>query len=260
MKVPLYQIDAFTGRLFAGNPAGVCPLESWLADATMQAIAAENALSETAFLVEQGEGYGLRWFTPACEVDLCGHATLASAFVLFEELGVEAERIVFSTRSGALSVAREGALLAMDFPALPPEPREDQGDAVAAALGARPSAVLGKANLMAVFADEAAVRALAPDMARIAALPLGGLIVTAPGEGVDFVSRYFAPKAGIPEDPVTGSAHCELAPYWAGRLGKRRLAARQVSTRGGELECEARGDRVVVAGRAVKYLEGLIQL
>ncbi|MFQ5783332.1 MAG: PhzF family phenazine biosynthesis protein [Alphaproteobacteria bacterium] len=259
MKIPLYQIDAFAGRVFGGNPAAVCPLEDWLDDATMQAIAAENNLSETAFFVERDAHYDLRWFTPAAEVDLCGHATLATAHLLFNELEVADDVVHFETRSGRLTVRRAGEALAMDFPALPPAPRAPSG-ALADALGRAPSDLLENANWLAVFDDEAAVRALAPDIAAVARLECPGVIVTAPGDKADFVSRYFAPKYGIPEDPVTGSAHCVLTPYWTKRLGKSKLVAHQVSARGGELLCEDRGERVVVAGRAIKYLEGIIEI
>jgi PhzF family phenazine biosynthesis protein len=259
MKIPLFQVDAFTGRVFGGNPAAVCPLEAWLDDAKMQAIAAENNLAETAFFVEAGGHYDLRWFTPTTEVDLCGHATLATAHVLFSLLEEPGEMVAFETRSGRLTVSRDGKRLVMDFPALVPEPW-DPSDALNAALGAAPAEVLGKVNCVAVYASEAEVRGLAPDIGLVAALPYEGVIVTAPGEAVDFVSRYFAPKCGIPEDPVTGSAHCELAPYWAKRLGRACLTARQVSARGGELDCEVKGDRILITGRAVTYLEGIIDV
>ncbi len=259
MKIPLFQVDAFTGRIFGGNPAAVCPLEAWLDDAKMQAIAAENNLSETAFFVEAGDHYELRWFTPVHEVDLCGHATLATAHVLFALLEEPGDTVAFETRSGRLTVSRDGDALVMDFPALVPEPW-GASDALACALGAAPAEVLGNVNCVAVYPSEADVRGLAPDLRLVAALPYEGVIATAPGEAVDFVSRYFAPKFGIPEDPVTGSAHCELAPYWAKRLGRERLTAHQVSARGGELDCEVKGDRVLLTGRAVTYLEGIIDV
>ncbi len=259
MKIPLFQVDAFTGRIFGGNPAAVCPLEAWLDDAKMQAIAAENNLSETAFFVEAGDHYELRWFTPVHEVDLCGHATLATAHVLFALLDEPGDTVAFETRSGRLTVSRDGDALVMDFPALAPEPW-GASDALACAMGAAPAEVLGNVNCVAVYPSEADVRGLAPDLRLVAALPYEGVIATAPGEAVDFVSRYFAPKFGIPEDPVTGSAHCELAPYWAKRLGRERLTAHQVSARGGELDCEVKGDRVLLTGRAVTYLEGIIDV
>ena len=259
MKIPLFQVDAFTGRVFGGNPAAVCPLEAWLDDAKMQAIAAENNLSETAFFVEAGDHYELRWFTPTAEVDLCGHATLATAFVLFEDLEVEGDEVRFETRSGQLTVRRDGDKLAMDFPAKPPQPcAEPEG--LAEALGRAPEETFAADDYLAVFASESDVRTLEPDFARLARLDRRGVIVTAQGSAADFVSRFFAPKAGIPEDPVTGSAHCTLVPYGAKRLGASRLTAHQVSARGGELYCEDRGDRVIIAGCAVKYLEGIVQI
>lgn len=265
MQLPLYQVDAFTDRVFGGNPAAVCPLERWLPDATMQAIAAENNLSETAFFVPLDDRTGaadfaLRWFTPTVEIDLAGHPTLATAHVIFTEFAPGRERVRFRTKIGdTLVVTRDGAVLWMDFPARPPARRDDIGD-VAGALGRKPTEVLAARDGMAVFAREAEVRALAPDMARVAALDCFGLIATAPGDRCDFVSRFFAPRAGVPEDPVTGSAHCTLIPYWAGRLGKRALAAQQVSTRGGALLCEFRDERVGIGGRAVTYLRGTLAL
>ena len=261
MKIPLYQIDAFTDRVFRGNPAAVCPLEDWLDDQTLQAIARENNLSETAFFVERGERFDLRWFTPLAEVDLCGHATLASGHVLLNELGIGGEAVHFSSKSGPLSVARENGRLALDFPARVLAPIASS-TALAEALGAVPEAALASpgGNGMAVFADEATVRALAPDFAALGALDHQGVIATAPGESADFVSRYFAPRVGIPEDPVTGSAHCDLAPYWAARLGKTRLLAHQISARGGVLHCRLAGERVHIAGDTVKYLEGIIEI
>jgi predicted PhzF superfamily epimerase YddE/YHI9 len=260
MRIPMYQVDAFADRLFAGNPAAVCPLEAWLPDETMQAIGAENNLSETAFLVPEGEGYRLRWFTPKVEVDLCGHATLASASVVFTHLRRDWDRVVFHTLSGRLEVARDGDLLVLDFPARPPR-LCDVPDELVTALVTEPDAVLLAHEYMAVYPDEQTVRSLVPDMPRLAAVTREfGVIVTAPGEDCDFVSRFFAPAVGISEDPVTGSAHCALTPYWAERLGKRKLHARQVSARGGELWCEDRGDRVAIAGRAVPYLEGTIEV
>lgn len=275
MEIPLFQVDAFAEAPFSGNPAAVCPLEEWLPDELMQAIAAENNLSETAFLVPRGPArFGLRWFTPAVEVDLCGHATLASAWVVFERLwgsplgssetggtGAEGgERVTFDTRSGALTVRREGELLAMDFPARPAEPcRTPAG--LAKALGRPPAEVRAALrDYLAVYHSEEEVRGLRPDPLRLAALDRPGVIVTAPGTERDFVSRFFAPAVGVPEDPVTGSAHCTLVPYWSERLGKRVLRARQVSARGGELLCEALGDRVGIAGRAILYLEGTLRV
>jgi PhzF family phenazine biosynthesis protein len=259
MRIPLYQIDAFTSRLFSGNPAAVCPLEEWLDAATMQAIAAENNLSETAFFVRSGGAYALRWFTPAVEVDLCGHATLASAFVILEILDPAAEAVGFETRSGELVVRRRDDLLEMDFPARPPQPCE-ANPALAAALGKVPRELWQTRDYLAVYDSEDDIRALAPDMKALAAVGHFAACVTAPGREADFVSRFFAPASGVPEDPVTGSSHCALTPYWSRRLGKKDLHAVQASARGGELFCHDGGDRVRLAGRAVKYLEGFISL
>lgn len=260
MKVPLYKIDAFTSRVFGGNPAAVVPLESWLDDDTLQAIAAENNLSATAFIVGGRGRYQIRWMTPTTEVKLCGHASLASAWVVFNELEPGKDSVTFDSKSGPLVVAREGALLALDFPSGPPEPATAALPALTEALGRAPREAWAARDYMAVFDSAGEVLALRPDMARVAALDHFGVIVTAPGDGVDFVSRFFAPSEGIPEDPVCGSAHCTLVPYWARRLGKTRLRARQISARGGELECEDRGARVRIAGAAVKFLEGVIEL
>jgi len=261
-RLRLWQIDAFTDRVFAGNPAAICPLDAWLPDAQMQAIAAENNLSETAFLVAEGDGFRLRWFTPSVEVDLCGHATLASAWVLFHRLGHAADRVAFQTQSGPLTVVRRGDLLELDFPARPPQPCPVP-PALSAALGARPVELHAARDYLCVLPDEAAVRSLAPDMAAVAKLDRFAVIATAPsapGRGVDFVSRFFAPAKGVPEDPVTGSAHCTLVPYWAGRLGKTSLAAEQVSRRGGRLECRLEGNRVFLAGRCAPYMTGEIEV
>ncbi|MGO1118398.1 PhzF family phenazine biosynthesis protein [Rhodovibrionaceae bacterium A322] len=264
-RLPLYQVDAFTNELFGGNPAAVCPLDSWLPEAQLAAIAAENNLSETAYFVAKPDGsdgqphYDLRWFTPAVEVDLCGHATLASASVIFTRLKPEATSITFHTRSGPLVVTRDGEGYALDFPARVADAWED-GGRIAEALGVVPLETHRAFKAMAVLADEAAVRAIEPDMDKVAALDSDGLIVTAPGDTVDFVSRYFAPGSGIPEDPVTGSAHCTSVPYWAERLGKTHLTARQISARGGDLVCDLNGERVRLWGQAVLYLEGTILL
>ncbi|TWA82534.1 PhzF family phenazine biosynthesis protein [Azospirillum brasilense] len=264
MRLPLYQVDAFADAVFAGNPAAVVPLEDWLPDATLQAIAAENNLAETAFLVRRGDGYEIRWFTPTVEVDLCGHATLASAFVIATMLEWGCPRIDFATReAGTLSVTRNGDLYTLDFPSRPPEPLAGPPAGLLDALGGPPPTALLKArDLVVVYDDEATVRALTPDMSALARLEdFYAVIVTAPGGGgVDFVSRFFAPAQGIPEDPVTGSAHCTLIPYWARRLGKERLKARQVSARGGSLSCELVGDRVKIAGKAVLYMDGAIYI
>jgi len=260
MKIPFFQVDAFTSKPFGGNPAAVCPLEDWLAEATMQAIAAENNLSETAFFVAEGDGFQLRWFTPTMEIDLAGHPTLATAWVIFNRFDWPLDSIDFRTQSGRLVVARDGDRLAMDFPARPPVPSADVA-AVAAALGARPRELLVARDAVAVFDSAADVLALRPDMSRLAGLDPFAVIATAPGaDRVDFVSRFFAPKAGVPEDPVTGSAHTELIPYWSARLGKKAMFARQVSKRGGDLWCEHRGERVTIAGQCVPVIEGTITL
>ena len=260
MRIPLYQVDAFTSRLFGGNPAAVCPLTEWLPDATMQAIAAENNLAETAFFVPQGDGYLLRWFTPTVEVDLCGHATLASGYVVTRILAPERRSVIFDTlKAGPLEVSREGDRLAMDFPAWAPE-LKPADPRVLAALGAPPvESFVARGRTLAVFDRAEEVAALRPDFAAMRLIEGADAIATAPGrDGVDFVSRYFAPNYGVDEDPVTGSAHCVLAPYWAARLGKEQLTARQISARGGELTCTLRGDRVTIAGHAVLYFEGTI--
>jgi PhzF family phenazine biosynthesis protein len=260
MKLRLVQIDAFASRVFGGNPAAVVPLDAWPDDATLQAIAAENNLSETAFLVGGGGDYQIRWMTPEAEVDLCGHATLAAGFLVLTDLEPAQSEVAFRSKSGPLRVEREGERLVLDFPTRPPEPAESAKSLVGGALGREPSAVLVARDYMAVYETEDAVRALRPDMARVAALDRMGTIATAPGSECDFVSRFFAPQVGIPEDPVTGSAHCTLVPYWSVRLGKRALFARQVSRRGGELWCESVGERVRIGGQAVKYLEGTIEV
>ncbi|MCX6623107.1 MAG: PhzF family phenazine biosynthesis protein [Acidobacteria bacterium] len=253
--IPLYQVDAFTSRLFGGNPAAVCPLEEWLDDATLQAIASENNLAETAFFVERNGRYHLRWLTPEVEVDLCGHATLASAFVILNYLRPGLDEVVFDTQSGELVVRRQGDLLAMDFPARPPVPVASNEDLLRG-LKLEPKEVLAARDYCIVYESEEQVRSLAPDMALLAQLDRFAVIVTAPGTDCDFVSRFFAPAQGIAEDPVTGSAHCTLIPYWSRRLGRTELHARQVSRRGGELFCRDRGDRVTIAGHAVLYLKG----
>jgi PhzF family phenazine biosynthesis protein len=261
MRIPLYQIDAFADGPFTGNPAAVCPLESWLPDDVMQAIAAENNLSETAFFVPEGEGYRLRWFTPATEVDLCGHATLASGFVVFSWLRPGRSSVTFQTQqAGSLTVARDGELLALDFPSRPPAPCA-MSEKLVAALGRRPAALLAARDYLAVYDSADDILALSPDFAALAALDRFAVIVTAPGTGgVDFVSRFFAPARGVDEDPVTGSSHCTLIPYWAQHLGKDRFEARQLSRRGGVLSCALHGDRVTIAGRAVLYLDGTITI
>jgi PhzF family phenazine biosynthesis protein len=264
VKIPFYHVDAFADTPFAGNPAAVCPLEAWLSDATLQAIAAEHNLSETAFYIARGTHYELRWFTPEVEIDLCGHATVASAHVIFDVRRENSgTHVTFQSMSGELAVDRvleQGSpLYALDFPARPPQPCNAPVDLVAA-LGAAPQEVLAARDYMCVYGSEDEVVTLKPDLAKIAALDRFAVIVTAPGKDCDFVSRFFAPAKGVNEDPVTGSAHCTLIPYWSARLGKTELFARQRSRRGGELWCRYRGDRVSIAGRAVMYSEGVIEL
>jgi len=259
MKIRMYQVDAFAARLFEGNPAAICPLETWLDDAVMQAIAQENNLSETAFFVPSAGHFHLRWFTPNKEVDLCGHATLAAAHVLYEHMGYTHAQAVFDTRSGALSVRKQDKGLVMDFPAIQAEACAPPS-ALATGLGCQPLEVLAAEDYLVRLADEDQVRQLAPDMAALGRLDRRGVCITAPGREADFVSRFFAPKYGIPEDPVTGSAHCMLAPYWAARLNKTELQARQVSPRGGDVQCELHGERVLLAGRAVTYMTAVLDL
>jgi len=279
MRLPIYQIDAFAAGLFQGNPAAVCPLDAWLPTETLQAIAMENNLSETAFYVPQGPAgrYGLRWFTPAVEIELCGHATVATASVIQEIRRETTEpRLFFETLSGELTVDRDGGLYVLDFPANPPQPCPIPPQLIEA-LGAEPESVLGARDYLCVYRTADQVRQLAPDMGKLTQLDRRGIIVTAPGAdgaGVpahsgqrtdfvsraDFVSRFFAPAKGVPEDPVTGSAHTTLIPYWSRRLGKPKLFARQISRRGGELWCEDLGNRVKIGGRAVHYLTGEISV
>jgi PhzF family phenazine biosynthesis protein len=259
MDIPVYQVDAFASELFRGNPAAVCPLETWLPDHVMQAIAAENNLAETAFFCRENGRYRLRWFTPESEIDLCGHATLASAYVVFEHLNSSLSEVAFDTRSGELVVKRRRSLLELDLPSRPLTPIETP-PGLAEALGGNPIWVGKSRDWVAVFETEDQVKNLKPDLGALAKLPIFAVAVTAPGHDVDFVSRFFAPAEGVPEDPVTGSAHCNLVPYWAERLGKTLLRARQVSRRGGDLECELAGDRVLLRGGAVLYLTGTIHL
>lgn len=261
MNIPIYQVDAFTSRRFAGNPAAVMVLTEFLDDAVLQAIAAENNLAETAFLVADGEDYRLRWFTPAVEVPLCGHATLASAAVVMERLSPARNRVVFHTASGPLTVERRADCYVMDFPARPCEPVATPAGLVAA-LGERPiEIVTDRFNYLALFERAEQVRSLQPDLAAIECVDRAGVIVTAPGDaGYDFVSRYFAPAKGIPEDPVTGGAHCALAPYWSGRTGQTAFRAFQASKRGGEIKCRLVGDRVELEGQCVFYLEGRAEI
>ncbi len=264
-SLPYYHVDVFTSRIFHGNPAGVVPLDSWLPDGAMQAIAAENNLAETAFFVKEkpkgGKGgaprYHIRWFSPTIEVDLCGHATIASAHVLWNHLGLKGSKIAFKSMSGELGVSRQGDLVELDFPARPGEPVRIT-EKICAAMGCAPTEAYKARDLLLVFDNRREVHELKPDFAAVEALDCFGVIATAPASGHDFVSRFFVPKGGINEDPATGSTHCTLAPYWAKRLKKSRVTGHQVSRRGGEMFCELRGKRVGIAGRAVTYLRGTI--
>lgn len=260
MELDIYQVDAFADGVFSGNPASVVPLYEWLSDELMQSIAAENNQSETAFFVRKGEYFDLRWFTVASEVDLCGHATLASAHVICEYLDYDDPAVVFETKSGRLFVDRENDLYAMDFPAW--GVRDIQvTERVSEALGTRPVELfMGERDMMAVFESEEDVRNLRPDYRKVSKLDGMCMICTSRAHDYDFISRTFVPEEGIPEDPVTGSAHCTLVPFWAGRLGKSELSAYQASRRGGVLDCEHMGDRVKIAGKAVTYMKGSILL
>lgn len=258
MKLPIYQADAFTSKLFGGNPAAVVPLQEWLSDEQMQNIAAENNLSETSFFVPEGNGYRLRWFTPTVEVDLCGHATLATAHILFEELNYDQDEIIFKTKSGLLTVSREKDRLVMNFPAAE-MPKVEAPMVLFKALGIkRNSNVYKTDDYMIVLDSEEDVVRLLPDFNMLNEVNARGIIVTAPGDNVDFVSRFFAPQSGINEDPVTGSAHTKTAPYWSKKLGKEVLEARQLSNRRGEITCRIKKDRVEILGKAKTYLKGEI--
>ncbi|HVS94742.1 MAG TPA: PhzF family phenazine biosynthesis protein [Mucilaginibacter sp.] len=259
MTIPIYQADAFTNRLFGGNPAAICPLTEWLPDDTMQKIAAENNLAETAFFVADDSGFKLRWFTPEFEIDLCGHATLASAHILFSELGYKGDTIHFETvKAGVLTVTKNGDKYTMDFPSRPPIGIEMPNGLVEALGGKTPIAALRSRDYFLVYNSEDDILDITPDFSALSKFDTVGFIITAPGKKADFVSRFFAPGAGIPEDPVTGSAHCNLIPYWAAKLGKDKLHAYQLSARRGELWCELKGERVLMSGNAVTYLKGEI--
>ncbi len=257
MDLSIFQVDAFSDKVFSGNPAAICPLEDWLPEEVMQAIAAENNLAETAFFKREGDHFGLRWFTPACEVDLCGHATLASALVLFDELHEPGDLIRFATKSGELAVGRSAGLLILDFPSRPPGPTAVHPQLIQA-LGGAPVEVLAARDYLVRYNSAQEVLALGPNFEALMQIDKFAVIVTAQGTDCDFVSRFFAPAKGIPEDPATGSSHCTLIPYWAERLGKDELHARQVSKRGGELFCRLLGDRVEIAGKGKTYLRGQI--
>jgi PhzF family phenazine biosynthesis protein len=261
MTIPIYQADAFTDKLFGGNPAAICPLTEWLPDQVMQKIAFENNLAETAFFVKSQNGYLLRWFTPELEIDLCGHATLASAHILYTELGYDKDTIYFDTvKAGTLVVKRDGDKYSMDFPSRPPFAADVPEGLIESLGGAKPKEVLRGRDYMLVYETEDDILNIKPDHSALAKIDTLGVIITAPGKDVDFVSRFFAPAAGVPEDPVTGSAHCNLIPYWAAKLGKNTLHAYQVSARKGELWCQFKGDRVLMAGKAVTFLKGSIEV
>lgn len=251
----IFQIDVFTNKIFKGNPAAVCPLDHWPDDTILQSVAAENNLSETAFFVRQKDHFELRWFTPVTEVDLCGHATMASAFVIFTELDPSLSKVRFRTKSGELFVTKETDFLKMSLPSIPAAECEAP-DLLIEGLGHTPSAIYRASNYLAVYNSEREIKEIRPDFEILKRLDHHGVIITAPGDNVDFVSRFFAPKEGINEDPVTGSAHSTLTPYWAERTGKTRFNARQVSERGGDLKCELSGSRVLISGNAVKYMQG----
>jgi PhzF family phenazine biosynthesis protein len=258
MQIPYYHVDAFSSRAFGGNPAGVCPLEKWLPDDTLQRIAAENNLSETAFFTREKDFFHLRWFTPLVEVDLCGHATVASAFILYSEFEY-VDSIRFQTRSGLVATTLRGDLIELDFPSRPPEPCAAP-EFLLRGLRKPPLEVLKSRDYFAVYDSESDVASLEPDFEVLARLDSLGIIVTARGKDCDFVSRFFAPRAGILEDPVTGSSHCSLIPFWADRLGKTGMFARQISRRGGELHCRLLGDRVGIGGHAVLYSRGFLEV
>jgi PhzF family phenazine biosynthesis protein len=258
LKIPIYHIDAFAGVVFSGNPAGVCPLDRWLDDETLQLIASENNLPVTAFFVQQEDHCELRWFTPAVELNLCGHATVAAAAVLFNFMDASKESVVFKTKSGAFKVVKNGQLIDLDFPLHEAVPCATTPEDLVRALGREPKEVLKAPSYLAVYEDEADIRAIAPNMELLKEVECVGAIVTAIGKDSDFVSRYFVPRVGIPEDAATGSSHCTLAPYWSKRLGKRKLHALQLSQRGGELWCEVLDDKVRITARAVRYAEGFL--
>ncbi len=261
MTTPIYQADAFTNQLFGGNPAAVCPLTEWLPDETMQKIAIENNLAETAFFVKTSTGFHLRWFTPEYEIDLCGHATLATAHIIFTELGYTEDAILFDTqKAGMLKVTKNDNLYTLDFPSRPPYPAEMPEGLLEGLNHKMPVHVLRSRDYFLVYDNEQDIIDMQPNHFLLSKIDAVGIIITAPGKDVDFVSRFFAPAAGVPEDPVTGSAHCNLIPYWAEKLGKTQLHAYQLSSRKGELWCEHKGDRVLMSGEAVTYLKGEIYI
>ncbi len=261
MTIPIYQADAFTNQLFGGNPAAVCPLTAWLPDETMQKIAIENNLAETAFFIKIPTGFHLRWFTPEYEIDLCGHATLATAHIIFTELGYTEDAIIFDTqKAGMLKVTKNDNLYTLDFPSRPPYPAEMPEGLLEGLNHKMPVHVLRSRDYFLVYDNEQDIIDMQPNHFLLSKIDAVDIIITAPGKDVDFVSRFFAPAAGVPEDPVTGSAHCNLIPYWAEKLGKTQLHAYQLSSRKGELWCEHKGDRVLMSGEAVTYLKGEIYI
>lgn len=260
-KIKIYQVDAFTSQLFSGNPAAVCPLDNWLPDEVMQSIALENNLSETAFFIKNKDKFFLRWFTPKVEIDLCGHATLATAHIIYSEMDYESDNIEFNIKSGdILNVTRNQNILTMNFPAYEPKIIDQDLDELFVAFGVRPISFLYCNYGLAVFNNEEEIVRILPNLAAIEKLPYNGIIVTAPGENVDFVSRFFGPKLGIPEDPVTGGAHCELIPYWSKQLDKKDMIAKQLSKRGGVIHCSYLGDRVSIGGEATTFMHGRLLL
>ncbi len=260
MKLKLYQIDAFTDHVFSGNPAAVCPLDNWLDDAVLQNIAAENNLAETAYFVKTDQGFHIRWFTPKTEVDLCGHATLASAYVIFNFLNFHDHSISFQSRSGLLSVTKSNDWYTLNFPGDKIQKKEMTSDLIEGFNMKPMEAYQGSTDIMLVFSSQQDIENIKPDFSKIAVLPCRGVIITAPGTNNDFVSRFFAPQSGIDEDPVTGSAHTTLTPYWSKRLGKTELTAQQVSPRGGYLKCKLLDDRVEISGQGAFYLSGEISV
>lgn len=259
MKIPIYQVDAFTNKTFGGNPAAVCPLEIWPDKVLLQKIAAENNLSETAFFINRGDEIEIKWFTPKVEIDLCGHATLATAYVIFNELAPDLEKLKFTSMSGELIVTKNDDLISLNFPSRKPVKCE-MPDGLTEALGKKPKEIFKSRDYVILFENEDEIKSLNPDFSKLMQITKEGICCTAIGDNSDFVSRFFAPAYGINEDPVTGSAHTNLIPFWAEKLNKKALHAFQLSERKGELFCEDLGDRVLICGKAVKYLEGIIDV
>jgi PhzF family phenazine biosynthesis protein len=262
MKIPIYQADAFASGVFRGNPAAICPLDKWLPDELMQNIAAENNLSETAFIVKEPEGYRIRWFTPSTEVELCGHATLATAHIFYEHLGFDQPDLKFQSRSGWLKISRQtDGSITLDFPANKPVPVTEIPEGIFEGLRIQPAPLFrGAWDYLVLLENQAAIEALNPDFNKLAKTKGRGIIVTAKGDEADFVSRCFYPQCGINEDPVTGSAHTILVPFWSERLNKTKMKAIQLSSRRGNLDCELAGDRVLMSGHAVTYMKGEIEI